>query len=584
MQYELTDSSNFHCFPGPRGIRPARQRRLLTSSWLAVPAARPTHRLLRRLSGPMASARVTDVSSQPPDTVCANQSRLPLSPKITVLCISGAIKGLASRCGVRAFGEISEKVPQVSLGGGVVVVPVSEAAEASPVAEATPPTAVGEAPPPSGSPSGPQGPTPVAVTCSFAAPGDEHSPASISSLKALNPVDALPPPAGDDKELLYQSLSSSAIMVSTYGTPQYAQGYAVASSPYPNRQVAAEQVYVKAGSGGLSPPAYATAHQGAELGGSPPSSMYPPLSMYVPQAQAWQGQALETTHNGYTLQPAALSPGSAAALVEDGRGMAAGGNGAGANGFAPFSTQYLRSDMSWSVYDNSASLAAMPQPAYTTDSMGRILSPERLQEFYSNESKECVNCGAISTPLWRRDCTGHYLCNACGLYSKMNGANRPLMRPAKRMTPPEAGSDVRYRTYTKQIGRDVHDRDTTTTWVVAVTLNRSCCSLPAPPQLANHSLAAEAAGIALPRSSHVDGRVEPRHSGAKWPPSSAATALGACLPFLSAIPKERTSSFIRRNVPSAATGQAIADGDGVEERPGKGNLSKGACRKCDESF
>ncbi|BGP54387.1 hypothetical protein JCM8202v2_001964 [Rhodotorula sphaerocarpa] len=44
----------------------------------------------------------------------------------------------------------------------------------------------------------------------------------------------------------------------------------------------------------------------------------------------------------------------------------------------------------------------------------------------------CNNCGATSTPMWRKDAEGNLCCNACSLYYKLHKVNRPASLAQKR--------------------------------------------------------------------------------------------------------------------------------------------------------
>ncbi|KAL2313821.1 Transcription factor [Schizosaccharomyces pombe] len=56
----------------------------------------------------------------------------------------------------------------------------------------------------------------------------------------------------------------------------------------------------------------------------------------------------------------------------------------------------------------------------------RPLSPRNKGSSKALENLVCANCSSTKTSLWRKDRHGQTVCNACGLYARLHGHNRPI--------------------------------------------------------------------------------------------------------------------------------------------------------------
>ncbi|CAK9301487.1 unnamed protein product [Gordionus sp. m RMFG-2023] len=87
------------------------------------------------------------------------------------------------------------------------------------------------------------------------------------------------------------------------------------------------------------------------------------------------------------------------------------------NDIMPDSMRFEETDFSYSL-----------EMDRNTDAKSMVDS--NLTKKTSNLSKKsgiyCANCMTTSTTLWRRNCIGEPVCNACGLYYKLHNVNRPM--------------------------------------------------------------------------------------------------------------------------------------------------------------
>ncbi|CEF61056.1 Zinc finger, GATA-type domain and Zinc finger,NHR/GATA-type domain-containing protein [Strongyloides ratti] len=94
----------------------------------------------------------------------------------------------------------------------------------------------------------------------------------------------------------------------------------------------------------------------------------------------------------------------------------------------------------------------------TEGSTKKTFQKKTITNNQKRQDMKCNNCGGSNTTLWRRNAEGHPVCNACGLYYKLHGIQRPLSMKKdgdtqKRKRKPKSNNPDNVRKGRQEIGQ-----------------------------------------------------------------------------------------------------------------------------------